>query len=104
MKSCNTFSKTNAQSATPDNREGPTSTHDRTDYQDLARFGGRLAAFLLHEPARLLSVREVARALGVSTPIVYRLCDRGELAHVRVSNAIRISPQGVIDYLRARDL
>jgi len=49
-------------------------------------------------------LREVARALGVSTPIVYRLCDRGELAYVRVSNAIRISPQGVIDYLRARDL
>jgi len=45
----------------------------------------------------LLSVREVARHLRVSTPIVYRLCERGELRHVRVSNAIRIAPA---DYRR----
>jgi len=65
----------------------------------LARFGGRLAAFLLHEPARLLSVREVAQLLAVSTPIVYRLCEAGTLAHVRVSNAIRIAPGSLLDYL-----
>ncbi|MEK7703648.1 MAG: helix-turn-helix domain-containing protein [Myxococcota bacterium] len=38
----------------------------------------------------LLSVRQVAERLGVCTATVYKLCDRGDLAHVRVSNAIRI--------------
>ena len=31
-----------------------------------------------------LSVREAAQRLSVSTATVYALCDRGELAHVRV--------------------
>jgi excisionase family DNA binding protein len=37
----------------------------------------------------LLTVREVARVLRVSTATVYKLCTRGELAHVRVLNVIR---------------
>jgi excisionase family DNA binding protein len=41
-------------------------------------------------PDRMLTVREVARFLRVSTATVYKLCTRGELAHVRVLNAIRI--------------
>jgi excisionase family DNA binding protein len=57
---------------------------------------------LLHNQARLLTVREVAGVLGISLPIVYRLCERNELPHVRVSNAIRISPLAVIPYLRHR--
>jgi len=40
---------------------------------------------------RLLTVREVAAKLGVSTSTVYALCERGELAHVRVLNAIRVA-------------
>jgi excisionase family DNA binding protein len=36
-------------------------------------------------------VREVAALLGVCTATVYALCERGELLHVRVSNAIRIT-------------
>jgi len=84
------------------NHEGPTSTHNCTDQQFLARFGRGLAAFLLHDTARLLTLREVAGVLGVSLPIVYRLCERDELAHVRVSNAIRISPSAVIAYLDHR--
>jgi excisionase family DNA binding protein len=43
----------------------------------------------------MLTVREVARALRVSTATVYKLCARGELAHVRVLNVIRI-PEGVL--------
>ena len=39
---------------------------------------------------RLLSVRQVADRLGVSAATVYGLCDRRELVHLRVSNAIRI--------------
>jgi len=55
---------------------------------------------LLHDPSRLLTVREVAGVLGVS--LVYRLCERDELAHVRVSNAIRIPPSALIAYLEHR--
>jgi len=57
---------------------------------------------LLHDPSRLLTVREVAGVLGVSLPIVYRLCECNELAHERVSNAIRIPPSAVIVYLEHR--
>ena len=39
---------------------------------------------------RLLTVREVAAALQVSTATIYELVGRGELPHVRVSNAIRV--------------
>ncbi|OLE97941.1 MAG: hypothetical protein AUG75_02260 [Cyanobacteria bacterium 13_1_20CM_4_61_6] len=49
-----------------------------------------------------LTVREVAGVLGVSLPIVYRLCERDEVAHVRVSNAFRIPPSAVIAYLEHR--
>jgi excisionase family DNA binding protein len=43
----------------------------------------------------LLTVRQVAADLGVCTATVYALVSRGELAHVRVSNAIRIHPLAV---------
>ena len=39
---------------------------------------------------RYASVRECARALGVSTATVYRAIELGQIPHVRVSNAIRI--------------
>jgi len=45
-----------------------------------------------------LRVREVAAQLRVSTAMVYRLIERGELTHVRVSNAIRISPAELAAY------
>ena len=48
-----------------------------------------------------LSVREVAGCLGVSTALVYRLCDLGELTHVRVSNAIRVHVADLAAYLRS---
>jgi excisionase family DNA binding protein len=48
----------------------------------------------------LLTVREVAAELKTSTAAVYRLCERGDLAHVRVSNAVRIAPADLAAYLR----
>jgi excisionase family DNA binding protein len=39
---------------------------------------------------RLLRVTDVAERLGVCAAIVYRLCERGELPHIRVVNSIRV--------------
>jgi excisionase family DNA binding protein len=51
----------------------------------------------------LLSVRQVAKLLRVCPATVYALCDRGELPHFRVLNAIRIDPKAVKSFLsRAR--
>ena len=47
----------------------------------------------------LLSVREAAARLGVSTATVYKLCERGELPQVRVSNTIRIAPTDLVDFI-----
>jgi excisionase family DNA binding protein len=69
--------------------------------QPLAGFRKSFAASLLHvSPGlravdggrdRLLTVRQVAERLGVGTATVYALVTRGELAHVRMSNAIRVA-------------
>jgi excisionase family DNA binding protein len=48
---------------------------------------------------RLLTVREAAERLAVSTFTVYGLCDRGEIPHVRISNAIRIAPANLTAFL-----
>jgi excisionase family DNA binding protein len=51
----------------------------------------------------LLSVRQVAKLLGVCAATVYRLCEQGRLPHFRVLNAIRIDPRAVKRFLsRAR--
>jgi excisionase family DNA binding protein len=47
----------------------------------------------------LLTVRQVAKLLGVSSATVYRLCGRGELPHFRVLNAIRIDPRDLKKFL-----
>jgi len=49
-----------------------------------------LASFRLSFADRLLTVREVAAILRLSTRTVYLLCDDGRLAHVRIANAIRV--------------
>jgi excisionase family DNA binding protein len=48
----------------------------------------------------LLSVRQVTKILGVCRATVYRLCDRGELPHFRILNAIRVDIQDVKALLR----
>ena len=51
----------------------------------------------------LLSVRQVARLLGVCRATVYALCARRKLPHFRVLNAIRVDPGDVKRFLsRAR--
>jgi excisionase family DNA binding protein len=48
----------------------------------------------------LLSVRQVAKLLGVCPATVYALCNRGELPHFRILNAIRVNIQDVKFLLR----
>jgi excisionase family DNA binding protein len=43
----------------------------------------------------LLTVRQVAKLLGVCPATVYRLRGRGDLPHFRVLNAIRVDPRAV---------
>ncbi|MEI6225706.1 MAG: helix-turn-helix domain-containing protein [Deltaproteobacteria bacterium] len=51
----------------------------------------------------LLSVRQVAKLLGVCPATVYALCEQRRLPHFRVLNAIRIDPKAVKRFLsRAR--
>jgi excisionase family DNA binding protein len=51
----------------------------------------------------LLSVRQVAKLLGVCSATVYALCEQRKLPHFRVLNAIRIDPKAVKRFLsRAR--
>jgi excisionase family DNA binding protein len=47
----------------------------------------------------LLTVREVAAHLKLSTATVYKLVDRGDIPHVRVSNAIRVCLDNFAVYL-----
>jgi excisionase family DNA binding protein len=44
----------------------------------------------LHGDVILLRVADVAERLGVCAATVYRLCERGELPHVRIVNSIRV--------------
>jgi excisionase family DNA binding protein len=52
---------------------------------------------------RLLTVKDVAKQLGVCSATVYRLCDRGELPYLRIVDSIRILPLDLVAYrTRAR--
>jgi excisionase family DNA binding protein len=47
-----------------------------------------------------MTVPEVAKRLGVCRSTVYQLCERGELRHLRVSNAIRVPVRALAEYIR----
>jgi excisionase family DNA binding protein len=49
----------------------------------------------------LLTVREVAGRLNVSTATVYKLANSGKLPHVRVANAIRVEPSDLVAFIQA---
>jgi len=52
---------------------------------------------------RLLTVREVASRLGVSTALVYRLCEREELRSLRIGGALRFGQKAVQSLLETLD-
>jgi excisionase family DNA binding protein len=47
-------------------------------------------------------VRDVAARLGVCAATVYRLVAEGQLAHVRVLNAIRVAPPDLEAFVQTR--
>ena len=50
-------------------------------------------------PDRLLSVKQVAERLSVTTATVYGLCAAGRLPHVRILNVIRIAPSDLAAFI-----
>jgi len=44
----------------------------------------------------------VAERLAVCTATVYALCERGEIRHLRVSNAIRVHPDDLKAFIAGR--
>jgi excisionase family DNA binding protein len=58
----------------------------------------------VHRPRneRLLTVRRVAESLSVSRATVYKLVSSGALAHLRISNAIRVNNSELEAYLKDR--
>ena len=53
-------------------------------------------------PEQLLTVREVAQYLRVCPATIYKLCDAGVLVHVRISNAIRVAPRNLAEFIARR--
>src|SRR5713101_6201436 len=51
----------------------------------------------------LLSIREVAAQLAVCRATAYRLCQRGEIPHLRISNAIRVPQAALETFLASQD-
>ena len=49
----------------------------------------------------LLSAREVAERLRICTATVYRLCERGELGYVRISNAVRVPETALRSFIES---
>ena len=52
---------------------------------------------------RLLRIADIAERLGVCAAIVYRLCERGELPHVRIVNSIRVRRTDLDAFLAGRE-
>jgi excisionase family DNA binding protein len=68
---------------------------------NLRPFGAADLVALHDGRSRLLRVAQVAEQLGVCAATVYRLCERGELPHVRIVNSIRIRPEDLRAFISA---
>jgi len=63
----------------------------------------KVVATLQATAGALLSVRQVAAFLGVSTATVYKLCASGDLPSVRVGAALRVSRDGLTRWIAAQE-
>jgi excisionase family DNA binding protein len=69
-------------------------------------FGAPVVRDLPPDPGpheRLLTVREVASRLGVSTALVYKLCERKQLRSLRIGGALRFQEEAVQSFLETLD-
>lgn len=64
--------------------------------------GRRALSVVGERSGALLSVRDVAARLGMCTATVYRLVGEGQLAHVRVLNAIRVAPRDLEAFIETQ--
>jgi hypothetical protein len=53
-------------------------------------------------PSNLDADSAAALVLPAGTAVMYELVSKGELAHVRVSNVIRVAPEDLDTFLKAR--
>jgi excisionase family DNA binding protein len=51
---------------------------------------------------RLLNVAEVAERLGVCRDTVYRMCNRGEIPHVRIASFLRVPAEDLEAFITSR--
>jgi excisionase family DNA binding protein len=72
-------------------------------YQPTEAEGNGFDTAALVDGGSLLTVKEVATVLRVSTATVYAMCERGELVHARVSNSIRVSVEALAFFLKRQD-
>jgi excisionase family DNA binding protein len=77
-------------------------TADASHADNFQRFAPFSRSLLTTFLQGFMTVPETAQRLGVSRPTVYQLCERSELRHVRVSNAIRVPRTAIAEYLRRR--
>jgi excisionase family DNA binding protein len=81
-----------------------------TPVKENAEGSKSVAASLLHgelpprnhrpsDSTALLSVKDAAKWLNVRERTVYRLCEKGALAHVRLGNTIRFRPEDLEQFI-----
>jgi excisionase family DNA binding protein len=51
-------------------------------------------------PEQLLTVRQAAERLNISTASLYKLCAQNQLAYVRVGNAVRFPKEDLAQMIR----
>jgi excisionase family DNA binding protein len=83
--------------APPHTQQAPAPTSVPRDFS--TRFLPTQEGRICPAAGHLLSVKDAARALRVSTATVYKLCASGALPHLRVLNALRIAPTDLETYL-----
>jgi hypothetical protein len=86
----------------PSQRFTPISTPTGANWvQSQTKFRVRLSGLEESGPDHLLTIKDVAKILGLCPASVYKICGRGELPHVRVLNAIRIAPADLAAFIYA---
>lgn len=57
----------------------------------------------MNELEPLLDLRGVGKALHLGSTSVYAMIASGQLPHIRIGRAIRVSPEAVREFVRSRE-